>query len=353
LAAFAALATAQVVAQQSNTGSSDNLVTKRPAGTGAPTGDCAGKADSYTQTDATAGQNQWLCIAGSWAQQGGGGGSIPVGSILLIVSGSCPAGFAEETTLNGKTLFGTVAANADVGGIGGADSITPAGTVSQPTFTGNALAGHVHSFTGAALAGHGHTFTGSALGTHLHGVGTYAAAAPTFTGAALGTHLHGVGTLAASAPTFTGAASSVVVNHVHVQSVNSAATGGLSGYTADTSTNTSATSGYSTANPTGGAASYTPAGTNSAPTLSGSDAAITAGTPAGTNNAPALSGSSAAVGAGTPAGTLDSVSGGTPAGTLDSVGAGTPAGTVSQPTFAGNSFDNRSAFVKVIFCRKT
>lgn len=48
-------------------------------------------------------------------------------------------------------------------------------------------------------------------------------------------------------------------NHVHVQSVNSAATGGLSGYTADTSTNTSVASGYSTANPTGGVATGTTA----------------------------------------------------------------------------------------------
>lgn len=38
--------------------------------------------------------------------------------------------------------------------------------------------------------------------------------------------------------------------HSHVQSVNSATTGGLSGYTPDTSSNTSATSGYSTANTT-------------------------------------------------------------------------------------------------------
>jgi hypothetical protein len=43
-----------------------------------------------------------------------------------------------------------------------------------------------------------------------------------------------------------------VVNHVHVQSVNSGTTGGASGYTPDTSTGTSVASGYSTANPTSG-----------------------------------------------------------------------------------------------------
>jgi hypothetical protein len=53
-----------------------------------------------------------------------------------------------------------------------------------------------------------------------------------------------------------------VPNHVHVQSVNSATTGGLSGYGVDTSTNTSVASGYSTANPTGGVATGTTAGPN-------------------------------------------------------------------------------------------
>ncbi len=75
-------------------------------------------------------------------------------------------------------------------------------------------------------------------------------------------------------------------------------------------------------------------------TPAGSNSSDTAGTPAGTNSTPTMSGTSAAISAGTPAGTLDSVS------------AGTPSGTVSQPTFTGNSTDNRSAFVKVIFCRK-
>lgn len=40
--------------------------------------------------------------------------------------------------------------------------------------------------------------------------------------------------------------------HAHVQGVNSVATGGLSGYTADTSTNTRVNSGYSTSSATTG-----------------------------------------------------------------------------------------------------
>jgi hypothetical protein len=60
-----------------------------------------------------------------------------------------------------------------------------------------------------------------------------------------------------------------VVNHVHLQTVNSVATGGLSGYTADTSTNTPVASGYSTQNPTGGVATGTTAGPGAALTHSG------------------------------------------------------------------------------------
>jgi len=75
----------------------------------------------------------------------------------------------------------------------------------------------------------------------------------------------GAKTVASSAQVFTGTASSVVVNHVHVQNINSGTTGGTNGYGVDTSTSTSSASGYSTANPTsGGAATYTPAGTNAA-----------------------------------------------------------------------------------------
>lgn len=88
-------------------------------------------------------------------------------------------------------------------------------------------------------------------------------------------------------PTFTGVGSTAVVNHIHVQSVNTASTGSAKGYGYDASTGTSTASGYSTANPTtGGVASYT------------------------------------------------------------------PEGIVSQPTFAGDNQDNRSAWVKLICCKK-
>lgn len=159
--------------------------------------------------------------------QQGGGGSFPSGSIVLIVSGSCPAGFVEETSLEGKMLLGTLAGNSDIGTTGGSDSITPAGTVSQPTFSGNALAAHSHTFSGNPLAPHSHALTEATTSKWW---------------------------------------------------------------------DTQAADSYPT---------------------------------------------------------VDATSAGTPSGTVSSDSGGTPSGTVSQPTFTGDQFDNRSAFVRVIFCRKT
>jgi len=126
------------------------------------------------------------------------------------------------------------------------------------------------------------------------GAKTVTSSAQTFAGNALGTHQHAAvtagtpaGTVAA--PTFTGTPSTVIVNHVHVQNLPSSQTGSQASGTRDTSTTGSTADALSTANPTGGAASYTPAGTNSAPAFTGSALAthqhdaITAGTPAGTN----------------------------------------------------------------------
>jgi hypothetical protein len=167
----------------------------------------------------------------------GSGASLPAGAIVLIISGTCPSGFAEETALDARFLLGTLAANSDVGTTGGANSVTPAGTVSQPTFTGDALAAHSH----------------------------------------------GPGTLAADSAT-TG---------ISVAAHSTAATG---------------TSGGGSRFANAGAAAHTV-----------------------TDN-----------------GHTHAVSGST-----QSVSAGTPSGTVSQPTFTGNSQDNRPAFTRVIFCRKT
>jgi hypothetical protein len=228
-------------------------------------------------------------------------GAAPSGSILMVISGACPSGYAEVSALNGKMVLGTLSANADVGTGGGADTITPAGSVSAPAFTGT-LATLAHS--GTAVSAH----SGTAVANHVFTPPTIA--------------------WPAGMPTFAGTPSTCVVNHVHVQNVNSATTGGLSGYTPDTSTNTSTASGYSTANPTGGAASCTPAGSIAWP----------AGVPVNSG------------------GSVDAHAVTQPAAhtvTQPSDHSYTPAGTVAAPAFTGTPFDNRPAFVRVIFCQKS
>lgn len=241
---------------------------------------------------------------------------LPSGFIGMVISGTCPTGTTEVAALDGKTLFGTVAASANVGTTGGADTITPAGTNSAPSFSGSSA-----------------TTSSDTAGTPAGSI-AWPVGVPTNATEAAHTHPGSTITWPAGVPTFAGTSSTVIVNHVHVQSVNSAATGGLSGYTADTSTNTSATSGYSTANPTGGSASYTPAGTIAWP----------AGVPTnGATGAGSAHGHTITWPAGVPTFAGSALAGHTH--TL------TATGTVAAPTFTGTSFDNRSAFVRVIFCQ--
>ena len=177
-----------------------------------------------------------------WGACGGDGGGLPAGLSAISFSGTCPTGWAEVAGASGKFLLGTVAANADQGGTGGSDNITPAGTVSQPTFAGTPF---------SSVINHTHTVTVTDPGhTHTIPVGATDDTAAPFDRSDAGTNASG-----ANATTETG----------------SKVTG------------VSAT----TANPAGGVASIT------------------------------------------------------------------PAGTVSQPTFSGTQFDNRPAFLKVIFCEKS
>jgi len=52
-----------------------------------------------------------------------GASSLPAGLIVLTLS-SCPSGFSEVSSLDGKFVLGTLAAHADVGTTGGADTIS-------------------------------------------------------------------------------------------------------------------------------------------------------------------------------------------------------------------------------------
>lgn len=202
--------------------------------------------------------NTWTTLPTSAGA--GGGDPVPTGAILLVTSGSCPTGYAEETTLNGKLPLGTLTANGDLGTTGGSDTLTASGTVAWPV--------SVPTFSGSALGTHAHTFTGNALGTHAH--------------------------------------------ELPFQIPSTTTTRQLAAATFGTGTSRAAT---------------------------GVSAAGVANT---TSAAVALS---QAVSAGTPAGTNSSVSAGTPVGTV--------AWPASVPTFTGSSGDNRSAFVKTLYCKKS
>lgn len=127
------------------------------------------------------------------------GGGLPSGAILLTLSAACPVGTAEVAALNGMTLIGTLAATGDVGTTGGSDTLTPAGSVSAPIFTGAPLATHLHAFGTLAVAAHTSVATkqgaaaGNVITTATHAVsGSTAAitagtpagtnAVPSFTG---------------------------------------------------------------------------------------------------------------------------------------------------------------------------
>src|SRR6476659_893287 len=87
----------------------------------------------------------------------------PIGSILIITSGACPSGYTEVSALNGKTLLGTLNANGDIGATGGSDTITPAGSVSQPTFTGISVTSSAVSAGTPAVTNSAPTFTVNAV----------------------------------------------------------------------------------------------------------------------------------------------------------------------------------------------
>lgn len=203
--------------------------------------------DGVSTSDCTVGggSNTVFCRSNGsvWAAltlPGGGGAGVPTGLIALSCDGPCPSGWSQVTGMNGRMPLGTLQANGDVGSTGGSDAITPAGSISQPVFTGDLITDVLN---------------------HTHSINI------------------------------------TDPGHSHVQGVNSTASGGLSGYTADTSTNNRVNSGYSTSSSTTG---------------------ITAG--------------------------MENPSGG--------VASITPSGTVSQPIFTGTQMDNRSAYLRCVFCRK-
>lgn len=152
----------------------------------------------------------------------------PIGSVFIAVVSTNPGtllGFGTWSAFGtGRVLVGINPADVDFDTVeetGGAKTVAAAGTVSQPTFTGNALATHTHSADGILA-----TDTNAALNNNSQevqmGVGVTVAAH---------THSHshshdvtgdtsatGAGTPSGtvSQPTFTGSATSVVQPYIVV-----------------------------------------------------------------------------------------------------------------------------------------
>ena len=259
--------------------------------------------EMFFKSGASAGP-YWCSGVDTWSAIGGSSEGVPAGANFLIDSGTCPTGYTENTALSGKALIGTIAANGDVGTTGGSDTITPAGTTAAISAGTPAGTNSAPTFTGTA-------WSAPAIAWPA-GVPTHTGTAATFTGTALGTHAH---ELPWQIPTTT------TIRQIAVATFGT--------------------------------------GTSRAAT-----AVSAAGTANTTSAAVALS---QAVSAGTPAGTVTITSQGTiawPAG-VPTIGAYTPAGSISAPvftgtalgththTFTGTPFDNRSAFVRMIVCKKT
>lgn len=265
------------------------------------------------------------------------GTTIPSGLVTFVTSGSCPTGWAEASELSGVTLVGTTKAKGDVGTTGGNDNLTPSGTVSAPSLTMDSYTpGGTNSTSTISWPMNPPVFSGNS-GTVSAATISWPAGVPTFAGNAISSILNHTHTISITDPGHTHtiqAQGSTTASTSGTNIMTSTATGGSSrtmgGVNAANSKATGITA--SSANPAGGVASITPSGTISWPAGVPTNS-TTSFTPVGTvawpmnvptNSNPVFSGNSA-----------------------------TLTGSISTPAFTGNVADNRSAFVKAIFCRKS
>lgn len=135
------------------------------------------------------------------------GPALQATNFLFLAAGTCPAGWVQDTSFDGKFLRVTVAANGNVGATGGSATLTATGSNSAPVFTGSSASSSSDSAgtpTGTVAAP---TFTGSSANTSSNSAGTPAGTntAPAFTGSSANTSLVSGGTPAGTvaAPTLT------------------------------------------------------------------------------------------------------------------------------------------------------
>lgn len=300
----------------------------------------------------------WTCWGTAWVDNTAAAVGVPAGLTAMVTSGSCPSGYTEVSALNANMPYGTIAANGDVGGTGGANSVTPTVatlTAAAQTFTGSSAT--TSSVSGGTPSGTNGSVTGPAQ------VISWPVGVPAFTGASgtvpAETFTGNAGTVPAE--TFTGTPFSSVINHTHTITVTSLVQGGTTAATTGTHIMTSVATGGSarapvsgdsftatSANPSGGVSSITPGGTNGTVSF----------TPAGTNATVSFTPSgTVAWPAGVPTNATSTIPGETFTGSALSGHTHTLTATgtngTSSVTGTLSSLDNRSAFVKVIFCTKS
>lgn len=211
--------------------------------------------------------------------------AFPIGAVFISVVSTNPStllGYGTWAAFGaGRVLVGLNAGDTDFDTAektGGAKTVASAGAVSQPTFTGDAMATHTHSTGTYAASAHSGTAVSAHSGT---AVGDHASHTHSYTEVPNHTHPHNMqgGTTAA-------------VTGTNV--LGSTATGGSARAMAiATSNNTSGVATGTTAGPSS-TLSHTVTQPN-AHTLSGSSEAVGAGTPAGTVSAPTFTGMASSV----------------------------------------------------------
>lgn len=240
---------------------------------------------------------------------------IPTGTVVITLT-SCPTGWSEVATLDGKAVYGTLAAHGDVGGSIGSDTVTP--TTSSIGLT--AASQTVNSLTAAAQ-----TFSGASTTVPALAVGTLVNAAES-------SHTHAVGTYVNG----TSAVSGIVVDahaahtHTFTQSSNASTPDLLTSLGTGAAVAASGTTGNPSASLTHSVSNN---GTAAAQTITGSSAV-------GSSHNHTISGSTAT-------GTL------TPLGSnATSAVTGTMNSSAVSGTITMNSLVPQFSGIKVIFCSK-
>lgn len=199
----------------------------------------------YYKTDTDAGL--YACsAANTWTSTSGESASVPAGSILLVASGTCPTAYTEVSALNGKTLIGTLNANADVGGTGGADSVTP-NAHSETAVTEHAS--HTHTYTD--VLNHTHTVNVTDPGhNHTQNAHNHVVTSQTATTGSATSYEHGVlDTSSAEAEATEVTASTTATNIANTTGITAATVNPAGGVASGTTAGPSATLTHSVTQP--------------------------------------------------------------------------------------------------------